>query len=707
MIRSVKRRATNCNLKRYFRPSPALQWMHPSDLNPEALREELTCRNLPIEDDENENIKTLCINLNRKGGYANGLTTDLNLISKKRAYEAYCQQIAPKQYFESEILVESRYYNHLINDISEMDRELISAQENPFRIVLKGRYEDVCRLRENIMTRRSECMADELNEIVYVIPNALAPKLSSSVLHSMKQESGARYHLYKLKNNDTYLLVIQGKKSQRMDASNLLEKTFSDAFTKNEFTKSRKKKKNSQQFLDELTSTNTNREMVISMYIDSTSRELIIHNTYLLDQIAGKTGTTIKTYLDDPQFYRPFEIHISGDQLDVEIARDKLDSVSCDVRNTATCITLPYETLKSFESNWQTLTAHIQENLNVEIKYAKDGAMVLVYLTGDLEMRKQAVKIIEYQKHKTICMEALQEQHSLRRRKEEIYSIDFMKYNIGGLDDQLGVMIRRAFASRCISPQLKKEMGISHTKGVLLHGPPGTGKSLVARKLSEILGCDEPKIINSPEIESKWVGEAEKNIRALFEEAIKDHNDFGADSKLHVVIFDELDAIAKRRGGAHAKSRDGALNQLLCSLDGIKEIDNLLVFGLTNRMDSLDPALLRPGRLEVQIEIGLPDEAGRDDILNIHTRAMRRYGRIDEEVELQTLAQYSEGFSGADLAGFVRNAQSYAIEEFLEEDECRVTQDHLERALQECRQSKLKQPPAVEKEQEESGLALV
>lgn len=267
-------------------------------------------------------------------------------------------------------------------------------------------------------------------------------------------------------------------------------------------------------------------------------------------------------------------------------------------------------------------------------------------------------------------------------------------------------MMRRTFESRCISDQLRTEMAIKHTKGVLLYGPPGTGKTLIARKISGILGCEEPKIVNSPEVESKWVGEAEKNIRALFEDAIKEQEEKGSKSGLHVVIFDELDAIAKRRGGAHAKSRDGAINQLLCSLDGIQELENVIVFGLTNRMDALDPALLRPGRLEVQLEIGLPDAEARCEILDIHTATMRKHDRIDENVDIEALAQYSEGFSGAELAGFVRNAQSYALEEFDEEDDCMVTQQHLEQALHESRLSKLKQPPAYIEEKEEQGLSI-
>ena len=160
--------------------------------------------------------------------------------------------------------------------------------------------------------------------------------------------------------------------------------------------------------------------------------------------------------------------------------------------------------------------------------------------------------------------------------------------------------------------------------------------------------------MNGPEVESKWVGEAEKNIRALFEEAQAEFEEKGPDnSSLHVVIFDEIDAIAKKRGGAHAKSRDGALNQLLCCLDGVESLDNVLIFGLTNRKDCLDPALLRPGRLEVQLDIGLPDAKGREDILNIHLKTMRNYGRLHPDVDTQVLAQMADDFSGADLAGML------------------------------------------------------
>jgi len=289
-------------------------------------------------------------------------------------------------------------------------------------------------------------------------------------------------------------------------------------------------------------------------------------------------------------------------------------------------------------------------------------------------------------------------------RRERMRTLNFSEFGVGGLDTTLRDMLRRTFESRLISDRLREELGLSHVRGVLLHGPPGTGKTLIARKISNILGCKIPKIVNGPEVESKWVGEAEKNIRTLFEEAQQEFEEKGESSDLHVVIFDEIDAIAKKRGGAHAKSRDGALNQLLCCLDGIETLSNVIVFGLTNRKDCLDPALLRPGRLEVQLEIGLPDAQGREEILRIHTQKMKEHNRLGPNVNLRVLAEYSEGFSGADLAGMVRSAVSYALDDMKDEEEIMVTQEMLQRGLAEIRYAKERLPTDEDPESTYSGL---
>jgi len=159
---------------------------------------------------------------------------------------------------------------------------------------------------------------------------------------------------------------------------------------------------------------------------------------------------------------------------------------------------------------------------------------------------------------------------------------------------------------------------------------------------------------------------------------------------LHVIIFDEIDAIAKQRGGPHAKSRDGALNQLLCCLDGVKTVDNIIVFGLTNRKDCLDRALLRPGRLEVQLEIGAPDHEGRLEILRIHTKEMRDSKRLSEDVDLEVLAGFLNGFTGADIAGLVRSAVSFALDEVDEDGlgDLQIKAKHFDMAIEECRKTK-------------------
>jgi SpoVK/Ycf46/Vps4 family AAA+-type ATPase len=278
----------------------------------------------------------------------------------------------------------------------------------------------------------------------------------------------------------------------------------------------------------------------------------------------------------------------------------------------------------------------------------------------------------------------------LIEKRERMKNLDFVDIGVGGLSTTLRTMIRRTFESRLIPNQLRIELGLSHVKGCLLYGPPGTGKTLIARKVAEILGCQEPKLVNGPEVESKWVGEAEKKIRLLFEDAEKEFLERGHKSQLHVIIFDEIDAIAKQRGGPHAKSRDGALNQLLCCLDGVNTVDNIVVFGLTNRKDCLDRALLRPGRLEVQLEIGAPDVAGRLEILRIHTKAMRESKRLSDDVDLEALAGFLNGFTGADIAGLVRSAVSFSLEEADEDAliDLKINAKHFDSAIEECRMTK-------------------
>ncbi|KAJ5485901.1 hypothetical protein N7530_000201 [Penicillium desertorum] len=240
----------------------------------------------------------------------------------------------------------------------------------------------------------------------------------------------------------------------------------------------------------------------------------------------------------------------------------------------------------------------------------------------------------------------------------------FQDMGIGGLDSEFSTIFRRAFASRIFPPGLVEKLGIQHVKGLLLYGPPGTGKTLIARQIGKMLNAREPKIINGPEVLNKYVGQSEENIRKMFADAEKEYKEKGDESGLHIIIFDELDAVCKQRGsgaGGGTGVGDSVVNQLLSKLDGVDQLNNILLIGMTNRIDMIDEALLRPGRLEVHMEISLPDEYGRSQILNIHTEKMRNNNVMDRDVDLAELARLTKNFSGAEIAGLVKSASSFAF----------------------------------------------
>ncbi|TPP66146.1 Vesicle-fusing ATPase [Fasciola gigantica] len=240
---------------------------------------------------------------------------------------------------------------------------------------------------------------------------------------------------------------------------------------------------------------------------------------------------------------------------------------------------------------------------------------------------------------------------------------DFNQMGIGGLDKEFSAIFRRTFASRMFPPAISKQLGLKHVRGILLYGPPGTGKTLMARQIGKMLNAREPKIVNGPSILDKYVGESEANIRRLFADAEEEEKRLGPNSALHIIVFDEIDAICKTRGSTAggAGVHDTVVNQLLTKMDGVEQLNNVLVIGMTNRRDMIDEALLRPGRFEMQMEISLPDEDGRLQILEIHTAKMRQAGKIASDVNLKELAAKTKNFSGAEIEGLCRAAAFTAM----------------------------------------------
>jgi len=244
--------------------------------------------------------------------------------------------------------------------------------------------------------------------------------------------------------------------------------------------------------------------------------------------------------------------------------------------------------------------------------------------------------------------------------------------DIGGLEN-VKQELREVVEWPLRYPNTFKRLGIEPPRGILLFGPPGTGKTLLAKAVATESGANFIAI-RGPELLSKWVGESEKAVREVFRRARQ--------YAPAVVFFDEIEAIASLRGSdVETDVTERVVSQLLTEIDGITGLENVVVIAATNRPDLVDPALLRPGRLEKLIYVPPPDEKGRLDILKIHTRHVP----LAEDVDLREIAKMTNGYTGADLAALVREATLAALREDLKAT--RVRFKHFEQALSKVRPS--------------------
>ncbi len=223
--------------------------------------------------------------------------------------------------------------------------------------------------------------------------------------------------------------------------------------------------------------------------------------------------------------------------------------------------------------------------------------------------------------------------------------------DIGGLHEEIQ-RVREMVELPLRHPELFQRLGIEPPKGVLLHGPPGCGKTLLARAVANESEANFFSI-NGPEIMSKFYGESEARLREIFQQAQQ--------NSPSIIFIDELDAIAPKREEVTGEVERRVVAQLLALMDGLSGRGNVIVIGATNRPSALDPALRRPGRFDREIEIGVPDKQGRHEILQIHTRGMP----LAEDVDLKKLADMTHGYTGADVSALGRETAMKALRRYL------------------------------------------
>ncbi len=264
---------------------------------------------------------------------------------------------------------------------------------------------------------------------------------------------------------------------------------------------------------------------------------------------------------------------------------------------------------------------------------------------GIVKTEPKGIVIIDEETNITVKDEAI---------KEEELRVPQISYeDIGGLKDEI-LRIREMIELPLRHPELFERLGIDPPKGVLLHGPPGTGKTLIARAVANESGASF-YTINGPEIMSKFYGQSEENLRKTFNEAEK--------NAPSIIFIDEIDAIASKREEVHGEVERRVVSQMLTLMDGLKAREKVIVIGATNRVDSIDPALRRPGRFDREIVIGVPDRFGRKEIMEIHFRGMPK----SSDVDLDFLADITYGYVGADIAALAREAAMNALRHYLPE----------------------------------------
>ncbi len=306
--------------------------------------------------------------------------------------------------------------------------------------------------------------------------------------------------------------------------------------------------------------------------------------------------------------------------------------------------------------------APVDMRLNVDqdfTKFVKNRLVERAFVEGDttlVMMLGQAIPftVTKTRPHGVVRMTYETNLQILSEPTPEAKGVPRTTYeDIGGLHEEIQ-RIREMVELPLRHPELFQRLGIEPPKGVLLHGPPGCGKTLLARAVANESEANFFSI-NGPEIMSKFYGESEARLREIFQQAQK--------SSPGIIFIDELDAIAPKREEVTGEVERRVVAQLLALMDGLEGRGNVIVIGATNRPGALDPALRRPGRFDREIEIGVPDKPSRHEIIQIHTRGMP----LAQDVDLKKLANMTHGYTGADLAALGRETAMKALRRYLPE----------------------------------------
>jgi transitional endoplasmic reticulum ATPase len=321
------------------------------------------------------------------------------------------------------------------------------------------------------------------------------------------------------------------------------------------------------------------------------------------------------------------------------------------------------------------------------VKEAAMKALRRVLPEIDLEVESIPAEILErIVVTRKDFMEALSEIEPSALREVFVEVPNVTWEDVGGLED-VKRELRESIEWPLKHPELYEKLKAQNPKGILLYGPPGTGKTLLAKAVANE---SESNFISvkGPEFLSKWVGESEKAVRETFRKARQ--------ASPSIIFLDELDALVPARGlGADSHVTERVVSQILTELDGLEELNNVVVIAATNRPDIVDPALLRPGRFDKLIEVPVPDVKAREAIFNIHLKDKP----ISKGVSVKELAKETEGFSGADISAIVNEATGFAIREFIDKketdtDKAIVKKGHFTEALAKIKTSKEKIPSA-------------